>query len=720
MNFRLLLVDMLAFSNDHPSPATIILIAGDRDYAYAVSTLRLRQYNVVLIVPPSPNTPQSLESQASVVVDWNFAVLGKRTESDTSPVRQPYRNLDEDVMERLSRVVYDSNEDPAVTPISSNLPEKPAHSRRDSAAVPLQPPVIERNTDAGDTAQPASSCTKKAASTIPARPVLPRAVPVASRVKFATQPTQTVPDIDRDLGNPLKANNPLSNESLTDDFVSTANEIQGASRGPFSTAPSSSSGLERNQNITEPDFTPTMGFRNAPLSPLPADPHNPDLQGAPLGSPLQTHIISEYTPISFGNNPHRTVPVAAVSLSPTLKRRQVDATTAPKSTNAGSVSAYMDDYVLPSDKAAVVDALGLDDGKDRDHNGNDEVANVSINNSILTEADDPSSVEVANSADSDSDSFHTTDDASIANSPPAEDYPPTPEPSVLPTSPMSSSTSSIPSSSASITSDSNVTMANVGIGSQQATSVIIDNKDESSGCQAPPIDSESIDDKIRRIAPQEFLPLINQLLLARSKGIKKIANDIVRGDKDVYKRAGATNFADYILLAKEASVIEVGEGTGKNSAWIALHPRWLVQEIEAPKPPTPSPDRSNKPPTPQDNISDAEILSTAPTPPSSTALQETTRLATLNPDAPPFVPIPPRFQPLVTCLSKVHESGLVKPFPSTVGLMVGPEIFLQAGASSLAEYIGQAVDAGVVQCGGNSGYTWVSLHPDVLSGKRSC
>ncbi|KAG1891524.1 NYN domain-containing protein, partial [Suillus subluteus] len=82
---KMILVDMLAFSNDHPSPATIILIAGDRDYAYAVSTLRLRQYNVVLIVPPAPNIPQSLESQASVVVDWNFAILGKRTEADTAP-----------------------------------------------------------------------------------------------------------------------------------------------------------------------------------------------------------------------------------------------------------------------------------------------------------------------------------------------------------------------------------------------------------------------------------------------------------------------------------------------------------------------------------------------------------------------------------------------------------------------------------------------------------
>ncbi|KAG1718005.1 hypothetical protein EDD22DRAFT_734887, partial [Suillus occidentalis] len=66
----MILVDILVFANDHPSPAPVTLIAGDRDYVYAVLTLRLRQKNVVLIVPPAPNIPQSLESQASVMVDW--------------------------------------------------------------------------------------------------------------------------------------------------------------------------------------------------------------------------------------------------------------------------------------------------------------------------------------------------------------------------------------------------------------------------------------------------------------------------------------------------------------------------------------------------------------------------------------------------------------------------------------------------------------------------
>ncbi|KAG1756177.1 NYN domain-containing protein [Suillus occidentalis] len=469
---KMILVDMLAFANDHPSPATVILIAGDRDYAYAVSTLRLRQYNVVLIVPPAPNIPQSLESQASVVVDWNFAILGKRTEADTSPIRQPY--------------LQDLNEDPVVTLISSSLPTPPAHIQRDNIVTEKQQPPV--NMDLGHTVQP--------------------------------------------------------------------------------------------------------------------------------------------------------------------------------------------------------DALGYNNG---DNSSTDDLANGLISSPLLTQVDDPSHAQVAN---------HTTGDTSIVNSALVNDSPPTPEPRVIPISPTSSSTlsPSIPSTPSSLTTSSSsdsVTMK-VEIESQQATPVVSDNKDESSECRTLPIGSESIEDKIRRLTPPNFLPLINQLLLARSKGIlnpsrSDIANDLIRVDKDVYKRARATKFADYALLAKEASVIEFGGGTTRSNSWITLHTRFR-QELDAPKSSTPSIDHSNNPPT-SHNDTRTKTSSAAPTLPS---------------------------KPLITCLSKVHRSGLAKPFPSTVGLMIGPEIYSQAGASSLTEYFSQAVDADVVQCGGDSGHAWISLHPDVLSGKRSC
>lgn len=69
------LVDMLTYAIDTPAPATIILISGDRDFVYAVSVLRFRRYNVVVIAPGSAHV--SLKSRASEILDWDHDVLGK-------------------------------------------------------------------------------------------------------------------------------------------------------------------------------------------------------------------------------------------------------------------------------------------------------------------------------------------------------------------------------------------------------------------------------------------------------------------------------------------------------------------------------------------------------------------------------------------------------------------------------------------------------------------
>ncbi|TFK42910.1 NYN domain-containing protein [Crucibulum laeve] len=71
---KMILVDMLAHAIDNPAPSTIILISGDRDFAYAISVLRMRRYRVVLVT--LPNAHASLISQASVCLDWNSDILG--------------------------------------------------------------------------------------------------------------------------------------------------------------------------------------------------------------------------------------------------------------------------------------------------------------------------------------------------------------------------------------------------------------------------------------------------------------------------------------------------------------------------------------------------------------------------------------------------------------------------------------------------------------------
>ena len=64
---------MLAHAIDNAAPSTIVLISGDRDFAYALSILRFRHYRIVLITHPDAH--QSLRAQASISFDWVSEVL---------------------------------------------------------------------------------------------------------------------------------------------------------------------------------------------------------------------------------------------------------------------------------------------------------------------------------------------------------------------------------------------------------------------------------------------------------------------------------------------------------------------------------------------------------------------------------------------------------------------------------------------------------------------
>jgi hypothetical protein len=66
-------VDMLAYAIDNQAPSTIVLISGDRDFAYGLAMLRLRHYRVVLIT--LSNAHPSLRAQASLCYDWISDVL---------------------------------------------------------------------------------------------------------------------------------------------------------------------------------------------------------------------------------------------------------------------------------------------------------------------------------------------------------------------------------------------------------------------------------------------------------------------------------------------------------------------------------------------------------------------------------------------------------------------------------------------------------------------
>ncbi|OAX41325.1 hypothetical protein K503DRAFT_735880 [Rhizopogon vinicolor AM-OR11-026] len=724
---KMILVDMLAFAIDHDSPATVVLIAGDRDYAYAMSTLRHRQYTVVLIVPSGQNVSQSLQSQASVVIDWNYAILGKRPEADMPPVRQPYRDLDEDIVERLTREIRDLNEDSAATLLSSSHPTAaaPTYTRYGGAAEPLQPSPFQRNAEFSDATRPAPMCTpKKAASIFPGTLGHGRVGSAASRARSTTQSAQVTPDIDRDPVSPV-----------ADEIVSTVNEIQDASYVPFARPPIMSSRLERFQNIAEPGSPSIGNLRNFSPSPSPSATFSLGSRTTPFHShsPLHSRTISGGTPISYGNPPQKTVPPAMPSSFVSTGGRG-DATNARKSTNSGFVSVVMNDSILPSDRVAVLDALGFSDDEDKGDYSNGEIANDSSNSPRLIEVDDPPHIYVMNDVESSPNdgqaSFHD-----ISRSPPTTDTSlPRTQPSVIQTSQQSILAPSF--------SEPNVTIPKMG--PPQATSVISDNSDHhSSGCQAHPI--ESVEDRIRHLTPPQFLPLINQLLLEMSKGNmrptrRSIAKALKQYDEDIYKRAGVTNvkFGDYASQAQRASLIEFGgqESLGE-PAWIALHPNLFKDETTTESADTSLP-RTRPSGTPMSQQSSLSASFSDPNitmPNVGIGSPQATSVISDNSDnrsswyyKPPFESAedsirrltPLQFLPLINQLLLVRSKGTMKPTRSEIYIALfqnGADICKRASVTRFWEYILQAEQASLVVLGGHESQgeqSWIALHPNLF------
>lgn len=72
---KMMIADLLSFAIDKRPPALIVLLSGDRDFAYPLGILRNRGYQVLLITPPIGATP-ILEASANYIMKWRQDVLG--------------------------------------------------------------------------------------------------------------------------------------------------------------------------------------------------------------------------------------------------------------------------------------------------------------------------------------------------------------------------------------------------------------------------------------------------------------------------------------------------------------------------------------------------------------------------------------------------------------------------------------------------------------------
>ncbi|TRM61744.1 NYN domain-containing protein [Schizophyllum amplum] len=167
----MLLVDMMCYAWDNPLPCTIIVVSGDRDFAYAMAALRLRNYRIILISPAENNPHVSLHSQASRVYDWRTEVLGLKSAPMKNPSK-PYsrssgHNKDWSVVPVKAAPVFNSTaaSRPRIEPTS--VVARYAHTN--TAKVPAAL-VNDRPLDkAGQSSSTAMTITTAATSTLNAQ-----------------------------------------------------------------------------------------------------------------------------------------------------------------------------------------------------------------------------------------------------------------------------------------------------------------------------------------------------------------------------------------------------------------------------------------------------------------------------------------------------------------------------------------------------------------------
>jgi len=179
-------VDIMAFIKDNSPPATIILISGDRDFAYLLSTIRWRKYNVVLI-SNSFMTHESLTIQASVTYDWKSDILktrpppkppspGSQTSTSLASLTTPQQS--DSSHESGIRAVDPPNERVAPTVQSLTPPPRPASTVASTVATSTTRPrratlpsnALSVDSDAMRMPPKAGTHAKTASASIPSNP----------------------------------------------------------------------------------------------------------------------------------------------------------------------------------------------------------------------------------------------------------------------------------------------------------------------------------------------------------------------------------------------------------------------------------------------------------------------------------------------------------------------------------------------------------------------
>ncbi|KAF4603881.1 hypothetical protein EYR40_001054 [Pleurotus pulmonarius] len=120
---KMMIVDMMIYAMDHPGPRTIIIISGDRDYAYAAALLRMRRFQVVVISTSGSGVSNGLAAQASACYDWTTDVLGKANVVEAPANNASGRSSKDGEFWRTSSPLMGKLPTPSPEPLRTALPK---------------------------------------------------------------------------------------------------------------------------------------------------------------------------------------------------------------------------------------------------------------------------------------------------------------------------------------------------------------------------------------------------------------------------------------------------------------------------------------------------------------------------------------------------------------------------------------------------------------------
>lgn len=664
---------MLAYAIDRPAPATIILISGDRDFAYAASVLRLRRYSVVVISLTNPGAHPSLKAQANTCLDWNADIMSKVEEEHCHSTQRHESMFAEGI-------------------------SGPAGVRRRSSTISTAADILLAPSVHKQENKPSGPIRHKRDNSVNHRNI-------AVNVDKATQTHGNFIDTPCTCQATLVPEHLKEDLELPDTRSLREHQIEGI-RG--SVTPALEASFSAKAHLPSWPFSPPGPANSGEDSPLStqnealAVSDNPQ----PLDATASERIREETVPLDdFPLPVTMSQRVEAFKKMVVLLRQQEQCRSlrpalACELVSAGVVSqAGARDF---QDYLYLAECFGL-----IEQGGSKAEAWVSLHPQWQ-----------------DSDEYENIFPQSLAQPSTNADESITPEVIVVDDTPIFTPQST-PLSLASWCDMAGcrvVPLPDVGP-TKQTNPPDTTNKDNAVpitdstfhlSAQAPPF-VPPIPLQVRSAAaplttmpgtpvPPHFILLVDILLRYSAEGLfmvsrSKVAIELMAKNKLIYQQAGVSRFGEYAALAQSSGLVELGTSEGGDS-WISLS---LPIASDCPSPSVSPPETLSPPITqPGPSLLNFHLPTPRPSKPLTTPEPARTKVA-------------PHFWPLIDILEEHRRRGIPQPLRSVVAQeLQRHNVYKKAGVTKFREYIALAESAQIVTLGGTSGRDWVSFDSDWL------